>query len=200
MRKKELLLFDLDGTLFCGNSTYDFIEYIMHDNQKYKDFKRRYRVLKIYNKVCNLFFRYDWYKKKSIEFLGGYTEKELQEKAKEFYENKMSYARIEPMLNFLQCSINNSKLETGIITATIDIVAEEVKRSTGVDFVYATKLVYEEGVATGQYQKDLLHKKLALFEKELSLKYEKIYFFSDNAQDVKLLKRVAFGMKIYGKC
>jgi len=200
MKKKELLLFDLDGTLFCGNSTYDFIEYIMQDDQKYKDFKKRYRVMKVYNKICNLLFKYDWYKKKSIEFLCGYTEQELQKKAKDFYVNKMSHERIEPMLNLLECSIENPEQETGIITATIDIVAEEVKMSTGVDLVYSTKLLYEGGVATGQYHEDLLHKKLALFENELSSKYEKIYFFSDNSQDVKLLKRVAFGMKIYGKC
>jgi len=75
--KQKLVLFDLDGTLYKGNSTYEFIEYVKKTNNDYLIFRKRYKYMRIYNKICFLFFKYDWYKKKSVRFLQGYSKSEL---------------------------------------------------------------------------------------------------------------------------
>jgi phosphoserine phosphatase len=200
MCKKELALFDLDGTLFCGNSTFDFIAFVKCGDLEYMAFKKRYKYMRFYNKLCRLLFRYDWYKKRSVRFLKGYRKEELEMWASRFYEEEMVHRRIEPIHIYLNALKDREHTHIGLMTATIEPVANKVAEGLGLHLSFYTKLSYENEVATGEYSEDLLTKKMKIFENHLQDHYEKVYFCSDNPQDVGLLKNVTVGLRVYGHC
>jgi len=200
MRKKELALFDLDGTLFCGNSTFDFIAYVKNTDPEYMAFRKRYKYMRFYNKLSRLLFRYDWYKKRSVRFLKGYRQEELETLAARFYNEEMLHRKIEPLHAFLNGFKDRENTHIGLMTATIEPVAKIVAEALGVHLSFCTNLLYENGMATGEYSEDLLDKKMKIYMNHLQDHYEEIYFCSDNPQDVKLLKKVTVGLRVYGHC
>lgn len=186
----------MDGTLFYGNSTFDFIAFVLKDDPAYLRFKRHYRFLKVYNKILFKVFGYDWYKRKSVNFLAGKTKNELCAKSREFYSEHLSEKSITEVFDILGCYRENG-YEIGIISATLDLIAEEVARQLRADVVFATPLVYSCDVATGKYEYDLLHQKLGVFDRWISEHYDRVVFLSDNREDKPLLKRVTIGARLY---
>lgn len=200
MQKKSLAIFDLDGTLFCGNSTFDFIAFVMGKDPEYQAFKRRYKFWRLYNKVCRLLFRYDWYKKQSVRFLKNYRKETLEELTIIFYEEELVHKRIELVYDFFQYLKERDDIDIGLITATIDPIANIVADKLGIPLSFCTHLHYENGLATGEYKEDLLHKKMKIYTRNLMRHYDKIFFCSDNPEDVKLMKNVSVGLRVYGDC
>ena len=196
MNKRKIALFDLDGTLFRGNSTFDFIAYIQKGNPNYVSFKRRYKLLRFYNKFVFKVFRYDWYKKRSVKFLSGQTKDELRARSSEFYKEELS-AKLIPEVYSILNLYREIGYEIGIISASLDFIVDEVARQLGVDVVFATELDYKCDVATGGYENDLLHRKLKVFDQWIAEKYEQTIFISDNHEDTPLLKRVKIGARLY---
>ncbi len=196
--KKELVLFDLDGTLFNGNSTYDFIKYVNRDNKEYLKFIQQYKYMRFYNKICFTLFGYDWYKKKSVRFLKNYTKEEIEDLADHFYLEVLSKNRIEYMIDLMEYH-RQKGYKIAIITATLDVIASKVSKILKVDYIYSTPIIFDsQNIATGCYGKDLLHGKSDIFHTKIKNSFDKILFFSDNKQDIQLLKEVTLGFKIYG--
>jgi len=52
-------------------------------------------------------------------------------------------------------------------------------------------------MATGCYVNDLLHDKMNIFNQEIKDNFDEIIFYSDNKEDVKLLKQVDVGFRVY---
>jgi len=196
--KNKLILFDLDGTLFNGNSTYDFIKYVNSDNEEYIKFKQQYKYMRFYNKISFTIFKYDWYKKRSVSFLKGKSYLELEEFADKFYIDILDKNRIENILSLMKF-YQSQDADIGIITATLDIIAKTVAKKLDIDYHYSTPLVYDkDSIATGKYERDLLHNKLSIYNDKIKPIYKEVILFSDNEQDTKLLNKVTVGFKIYG--
>lgn len=194
---KKLVIFDLDGTLFYGNSTFDFIRFVKKDDHTYMDFIKRYKYMRIYNKICFLFFKYDWYKKKSVRFLQGYSKSELSMLAEQFYMEVLSKKKIEEVYGMIEY-YRKKGYQIAIMSATLDIIADIAGSKLSVDYIYATPLVFNnDKMATGCYVNDLLHDKMNIFNQEIKDNFDEIIFYSDNKEDVKLLKQVDVGFRVY---
>jgi len=194
--QNKLAIFDLDGTLYCGNSTFDFINFVMKDDKKYLSFKKNYKIMRIYNKFANYFFGYDWYKIKSVNFLKGFKKQELIEKSEEFFENILKENEIKDLFQLLEL-YKKEGYELCILTATLNVIAIEIGKNLKIDKIYSTNLIYDNNVCTGKYEVDLLNNKLELFNNEIRGKYDKVLFFSDNKQDIQLLRAVTTGFRVY---
>lgn len=194
---KNLALFDLDGTLYRGNSTFEFIAFVKGNDTEFQAFKRRYRYMRIVNKLCRAFFRYDWYKRRSVRFLKGYRQEEIAVLAVEFYTQHMSKQKNTLLHDFLECS-QQKGVTIGLLTATIDPIASVVANDLNAHLSFCTELIYVNGIASGEYSEDLLHSKRSLYREHIASNFENVYFFSDNAQDMSLIKEVTIGFRVYG--
>lgn len=194
----KLVIFDLDDTLFYGNSTFDFIHFVKKNDKMYKKFKKQYKYMRVYNKFCFLLFKYDWYKKKSVLFLKNYTKEEIEDLIDQFYLEVLSKNRIEYMLDLMEYH-RQKGYKIAIITATLDVIANKVSKIFEIDYIYSTPMIFDsQNIATGCYRKDLLHSKSNIFHTKIKNSFDEILFFSDNKQDIQLLKEVTLGFKIYG--
>lgn len=193
MNQQNIAFFDIDGTLYRGNSTFDFIAYVNQRNNSYIKFRKIYRVMKIYNKICMILLRYDWYKKQSVKFLKDYSRAELLILAEQFYNDCLQSQVISNTLdlyNFYQ----SKGYKMVLLTATLDPIAEVLKDKLKADEYFATHLVFDVNErCTGCYVSDLLHHKLDLVVDKFELDKVNSIFFSDNHQDITLLKKVNLG-------
>lgn len=191
----KLALFDIDGTLYEGNSTFDFIQYVNINNNRYHIFKRKYKYLKVYNKFLNVFFRYDWYKLKSTEFLAGYSKEELEELAKQFYQDVLVQNEIKPVLELLRFYQKN-QYQVVLVTATLDPIAKVIAQQLDANSYLCTKLIYQDDICIGKYEKDILNDKLMIVSEKYDLANSTSVFYSDNRQDISLLKKTNLGAYI----
>lgn len=194
----KLAFFDVDGTLYKGNSTFDFIEYVNRSNKEYSVFRDKYRYLRIYNKVLNTFFHYDWYKLKSAEFLAGYSNEKLELLAHSFYQDVLLKNEIQPVLDLLSFYKANN-YQVVLVTATFDPIVKIIAQYLGVNDYFCTRLVYKNGICTGKYEKDILNDKLSIVSEKYNLSNCISVFYSDNHQDIPLLKKTTLGAYIVKK-
>lgn len=154
--------------------------------------------MRFYNKICFTLFGYDWYKKKSVLFLKNRSYSELANLADMFYSDVLEKNKIEHLVALMKF-YQAQNIKVGIFSATLDIIADTVAKKLSVDYVYSTPLIYDaNSIATGHYEKDLLHNKSDIFHTKIKNDFEEVLFYSDNKQDIKLLNDVTLGFKIYG--
>lgn len=190
--KNKIAFFDIDGTLYKGNSTFDFIAYINKDNEEYKYFRKKYRYLRAYNKILNKLFHYDWYKLKSVLFLQGLTSKELDELAESFYNDVLVSNIIVPMMDIFNFyKVKGYKLV--LVTATLDPIAKIIAKKIDADDYISTDLIYNNDICSGKYKIDILNNKLDIVKKKYDLENVISVFYSDNHQDIPLLRKTTLG-------
>lgn len=73
------------------------------------------------------------------------------------------------------------------MSASIDLPILSLAKKINIDSVYASKLSYANGICTGLISNDFLHSKNQLIEK-LKRKNNKIFFYSDNHEDIEIFK------------
>lgn len=191
----KLALFDVDGTLYKGNSTFDFIQYVNRNNEKYSFFKKRYKYLRVYNKILNTLFHYDWYKLESAKFLTGYSQDELEKLANQFYNDVLVKNKIKPVLELLQFYRQN-QYQIVLVTATFDPIAKVIAKKLDANDYICTNLIYQNNICIGKYEKDILNHKLAMIGEKYNLTNSESVFYSDNKQDIPLLKKTSLGAYI----
>ena len=184
----NVVLFDICGTIYQSNTTFDFLEYTFSNRQSFKLYKGIYHTYlwKVLNKTLRQLFTYDLTRVIALKFLKGYKRDELIEKVEEYYDSFLKPRKNVAITNVIQ-KINEDR-ETRIIllSATIDVVAEVIASRLGLQEYYSTILEYQNGKCTGTIKKDLLGKKLTLV-KNLDIESLISSFYTDDFSDVPVL-------------
>ncbi|WNM20230.1 HAD-IB family phosphatase [Flavobacterium capsici] len=192
--KNEIALFDVCGTLYHSNTTYDFISFFLKRNARLRYYK--YLILKsvlfkpfwklsIIMKGNNHFNR-----RVFLSFLKNYNvnfvEKEADVFVKEILNLKINQVIHDELKLHLQ-----KKHKIFLISASIDSVVGAIARNLKVDGFYATKLGITNGVYNGKLEFDMEGQKKAFFEKNFrNYQDNYVYFYSDNKEDINLLLQV----------
>lgn len=181
------VLFDIDGTLFDANSTFDFLDGLQH-GRWYQYYRRVGRTLlgRVVNKLSILIFRKDIIRMIGIRCLKNYSHSDLQQMGEIFYENFLKFRSIPEIIKLL-----NKEKTAGsrviLASATLDFLAEIIKCRVGASACFGTELMYNDGICTGKIQKDRLgHKMDAL--KEMGVQMPVDLMVTDNVTDVELLR------------
>ncbi|MEZ8345149.1 HAD family hydrolase [Vibrio splendidus] len=179
---KKIVIFDICDTLVPENTTVGFI--------KYAGFFSKFSWTLLFNKVSKLFnyliwklFDYDFIRSCLIYQLKGLTDKELSA----ISDNYVAILDVNTKIEFLFKKYTCQGFDTAVCSATINPVAESIKRKYLFDFAFSSSLFFERGVCRGKLLEDLYGKKLNIF-KELRSKYDYIVFVTDNVTDAKCLQ------------
>ena len=106
MTKSRLVIFDICGTLFFSNTSFDFLDLIVQA-KSYSLFRKVSKTIfaRIINKVSVLLLKKDLIRSIAVLYIKGMSKAELQEKADIFYNQylliKLNYIeRIQIQLSY----------------------------------------------------------------------------------------------------
>ncbi len=191
--KQQTALFDVCNTLTKTNNTHDFIGFVVKEQPLRHCLFRFYTLISFIITTLHLhhIFKKDYPRQGIISLLKGYTVDEIEQKAKTYveklYEKKLFHEKIMQILHREQAHNTNIVL----ISASINPPIQALATKLGITTYYSSELAVRKGVYTGKLHTDLLGKKDTLFENKLhALDVEHTSFYSDNQDDVLLMKQI----------
>lgn len=186
---KNLYLFDICGTIYRSNTTFDFLEFYLKENKCFRLYRAIYKSFfwKIINRALRSWLHYDLTRILALRFLKGTSYSELSKQAKLFTEVYLSQVRNIEIYNTIEHLISIDKSKVLLVSATIDVVAEAVADSLHCEQYYSTALEYKDGACTGKMVKDLLGNK-CMFLNEKGILHQIKSFFTDDLTDADVLE------------
>lgn len=183
-----ICIFDICGTLYASNTTFDFLEFYLNDNWLFRCYRIIYQTIawKIFNKFLRITFHYDLTRILALKFLKGRMRDELLIHARQFVADILSAKEHECIISIVREEIKRSPDKVWLVSATIDVVAEAVALSLGCKHFCSTQLEYEGGVCTGRIIQDLLGRKLDLLKRAGLADHIQV-FYTDDLSDADLL-------------
>jgi phosphoserine phosphatase len=94
--------------------------------------------------------------------------------------------------------------KTAMITCGFNLVAEDIQKKLGIDYVYSNELAVKDGVLTGQASGPLMttNSKAKVFEKlvaQLNIAYEECAVIGDGANDICLFEKAGLSIAFNAK-
>jgi len=199
MNSKKIAIFDLDGTFVNANSTYDFIKFVFKQKKRI-DLLFYFFVLELcQNSGILQFLRID-IRKKFINKLKGFNKEDIQKLAEKFVDLHLLKCINQDILNKFN-ELKEREFLTILLSSTIDVVGNVFAKKMNFDGDCESILAFNDNnVCLGYLEKDLLGKKeIILNEIEETfgvIDFKNSYCFSDNFEDIKLLKKIgnSFGV------
>jgi len=169
------IVFDLCGTLFKSNTTFDYVRYL-HPIYSKIIFSLPSRLI---SKLFNHFLGWDLVRKWAIYSLKGMSEVQLRSAAKQFYDEKLYWKKNDKIIALLKKNIRENLY---IASASIEPVVSVVADRLGVGNFVSTKLEMRNGYCTGKISLD------ALKNKDFLLNFSEIELVvTDNKSDANLI-------------
>lgn len=195
----KVAVFDVCGTLYDSNTTFDFLDDFFKDNKKYLLFRKLSKTPlgKIVNYPFYRLLKYDLVRSIATGYLKGIDENELSNAAKTFvyqYLSKKVNANIKELLE--------EHKENGFIivlmSGSYSIIVEHVCDYCHADNFFASELEVVDSLYTGKYKLDqLFNKKDILLNKYQNI--TELVVVSDNRTDYELMQRADKGYAVCNK-
>ncbi len=203
MVTKKTCIFDIDGTLFDSNSTFDFFEYFFASTRKYKILRSilGFKLAKIINMLFFRIFSLDLKRMLYISMLRNKSYTELSVSAKDFCYNFLAYNKKKETFELLK-EFRTENIY--FVTATMDFLAEQIvayiKKELSLENINvgSTKLAYNNNICTGKIKMDLLGNKL-YYLYNLGLKSSFDIVASDDITDLELMNNSKMSYIIFTK-
>ena len=181
----KVFLIDICGTIYRSNTTLDFVRFFWGDDVKVRIMlSLPFRIL---SRLMYYAMRWEPLRFGLIRMLKGKSKEELRKMAETFHKEFLCGKTNKSVVNQIE-----EKRQQGytlvLLSATLDIIAEEVSKQFNIPHVISSKLDYnDDGVCLGRLRRDLLHDKLgALLKEGFVHPYDGI--ITDNYTDASLIE------------
>lgn len=184
----QIYIFDICGTLYHSNTTFDFLEYFLKDTSiyyRYYNILRKTIVWRLFNKVAINLLRMDITRIIALRFLKGYSYDELKNAAQFFYNKYLIPHQNTKVIDSLKSLSSDSHNNIIIVSATLDFIADVISRHIPCQSCYSSQLAYRDDICQGKLSIDLLGKKLEIKFKDFSGNFKAVY--TDDFSDLPLL-------------
>lgn len=174
-----MIIFDICGTLYSCNTTFDFCKAIESRAFYRLILKASKSILgKIINRILEKTFGFELIRMLHINVLRGMSQDDVEEKARDYVRSVLVEKKIQAVHELLA----RKKTEnTILVSATIEPIAKAIAIELDIPRYLATTLKTKNGIFTGKIERDLLgnkHKLLSNDNIELVV--------TDNKSDYKL--------------
>lgn len=190
----KIAIFDVCGTLYNSNTTYDFIDFFLK-----KKNKKRYLV---YRLMKSMLFKPLWKsiivvsgnnnfnRKVFLSLLKGFNVNDVKNEADFFVANFLEQRKIVALHKHLGEHLEKEH-HVILLSASIEPVVEAIARHLKVTSFFSTQLGITNEHYNGKLDFDMEGKKKHKFHEHYSAVSEKyVYFYSDNKEDIDLLNVV----------
>ncbi len=178
---KQLVVFDICGTLYESNTTFDFIGYV---NKSKTINLLNNRLIKYAFVLLGKLVNKDIYRFLYVRQLKGMSKIELDKLANEFVESWLIGKEITVSHELLM-KCKNSNRTCLIISASLDVIVCAICNKLDVDTFYSSELEFVNGIATGYLATDMLGNKHKIKEVVNSSEIEMVV--TDNVSDFNLV-------------
>lgn len=184
-KNRTLVIFDMCGTIYAGNSTLDYCFYLMGNWLKsfYRFFLNQKSIflLSIFRKI----FGIDFERMLILSYFKGLKDSVIGQYDNDFLEK---YSSNMPLYDFFKSYLRPEN-DVIILSASIDPPIKLFATKEKVSY-FSSTLEKKDGIFTGRFLNDLLGQKSQLFiSKKIILRnYDKVIFVTDNQSDVDLIE------------
>lgn len=187
--ERTLYVFDICGTIFKSNTTFDFLTFLLVPKSKsYSCFDKIRKTIawKVINKLSRTYFHLDITRIIALRFLRGYSREQLLSEADTFYDTYLMKHPNSYVLDKIREIQADNSCDLLIASATIDVVAEVIANRLQIKEWHSSELCYKDGICQGKLSKDLLGKKKEVVGNILGCSVDSM--FTDDFTDIPLLK------------
>lgn len=195
----KIAVFDVCGTLYDSNTTFDFLDDYFKNDKKYKLFRKFSKSLpgKLFNYPFYRFFKYDIVRIIATGFLKGSNEDELNLATKIFVYEQLE-SKIKKDIYKLLLEYKEKGFTIVLMSGSYSMIIEHVSDYVDANNLFASELEVIEGKYTGKYSSDqLFNKKEVLLEKYPNI--TELIVVSDNRTDYELMKEADKGYAVCNK-
>ena len=195
----KIAVFDVCGTLYDSNTTFDFLDDYFCHNKKYMLFRTFSKSLpgKLLNYPFYRFLHYDIIRMFATSFLKGCSENTLQNTT-QLFVNEVLEEKIKEDIHKLLNDYKEKGYEIILMSGSYSMIVEHVNAYVGADGFFASELEVKEGYYTGKFKSDqLFNKKEILFRTYPNI--TELIVVSDNRTDYDLMKVADKGYAICNK-
>lgn len=195
MKKNKLALFDLDDTLFDGDTEAEWVKYMDHRGfiqdfdfySKMEAFENNYREGRL---------DVDEYSEFLLSPIIGKSLKELEDHIEDFTSDIVTRFSDELSQELLDKHKNDTKVLT---SGSLSFLVHKIGTKLGIDNCFGTDPEYLEGKFTGRVEgkPNFSQEKVRRVNKWMgSKKFDQIFSYSDSIHDLPLLEFADFPMAI----
>lgn len=189
--KKETHIFDICGTLYKSNTTYDFLKFYLknHNTLKYLLFISLFSLpAKVVWKLFYFFKKDKLIRAIFINFFKNEPVNKIEQSAVLFVEKILPGKKIEQVHRLLEKSRAKSNAEIWLVSASVTPVVKAIASKLNVKNFLASELEIKKGTFTGQILRDLESRKDIILD-ERSVFNNDVHSYTDSRKDELLVKR-----------
>lgn len=183
-------LFDICGTLYKSNTTYDFMLFYFKNNNRYKylvfksllsfSAKIIWKIFKLFGQSYKIrFFLLSFLKNEPVHL--------VKDEAQRFVEVFLRSKIIIDIANKLEVALNNNSGDVYLVSASIFPVVEAISNNLGVTNFYATELSEVNNRYTGKISLELEQNKKSVVDK-IDLTHKQVVVYTDSFNDSDIIK------------
>jgi HAD superfamily phosphoserine phosphatase-like hydrolase len=193
----KIALFDVCGTLYNSNTTYDFHEFFWktRNPRKYlfikfmRGFPTRYAFY-----LLRKLFKLHTLRDTLAHWLKGVALDEVQQASADFIRLDLEGKQRTDIIQMLE-HYRNQGYHLLLMSGSYTFIVAEIARRFQVDHFVASELATDHGVFTGTYAQDILHQKKEVFV-SLYPEVSDLVVVTDNRTDLALLQMAAQGYAV----
>lgn len=195
----KIAVFDVCGTLYDSNTTFDFLDDYFKNDKKYRLFRKISTSLpgKLFNYPFYRFFKYDIIRIIATSFLKGSNTEDLNIATKKFVYNQLE-SKIKKEIQQLFTEYKKKGFIIVLMSGSYSMIIEHVSDYFDADGLFASELEVVDNKYTGRYKSDqLFNKKKVLLNTYPDI--TELIVVSDNRTDYELMKESDKGYAVCNK-
>jgi HAD superfamily phosphoserine phosphatase-like hydrolase len=183
----KIAAFDVCGTIYNSNTTFDFLKYYFKDNEKYSIFRNFTNTIpvRLINKAFVFLFKKDFVRTFATSFLKNESLDKIEIASEYFVTKHLKDRFILPTIELLK-RYKDKDYQIVLISASYDFIVKYVAKEVGADFFFASVLSQKNGLSNGTYKEDLQYNKSQYFFSRYE-NIEEFVFITDNKSDLDLI-------------
>ncbi|MEZ4859228.1 MAG: haloacid dehalogenase-like hydrolase [Flavobacteriaceae bacterium] len=193
MQNKEVHIFDICGTLYHSNTTYDFLLFYFKRNNgsKYRKYQFCFSLVsKVIWKLLTFLGYKKWIRNFLVSFIKNEPESMVTTEANEFVKLVLIHKEVAFVKNILLKTKNNPNMEIWFVSASIEPVVKAIAKHFDITNYVSTILAVNNHRFTGKMIEDLEGKKHVKLTQEGILKPNaKRVVYTDSKEDVALVQQ-----------
>lgn len=183
----RIAVFDVCGTIYQSNTTFDFIYYIYRASWRGKIWKFLIGSLlgKALGYVFSKYFKLDIYRETGNRLLKRFTIRQIKVLAAEFVQEYLAERKNEEVIRKME-AYRAKGYQIVLMSASYDFIIEQVASSLQANAYFGSRLKSHNDRYIGGYHFDLKGKKKQVLEANYP-QIERLAAISDNQSDLQLL-------------
>ena len=184
----KIAVFDVCGTLYKSNTTFDFLDYFFKVNKKYNRFRKITGNIFLVagNHYINKIFHVDLIRKCAISFLKGFSVEEICRVSQKFLTEFLAESQINNVHELMQ-HYRDKGYKTILMSASLDFIIKEIHAELNTYKYYSTQLEVVNERYTGKIKFDMSSKKDLVLKQDYKV-IESLAVVTDNISDIQLVK------------